>query len=347
MNRRAPIALLAALLVASTSGIVAARKPPPPASDAKLTAEAWQRYRGGMARFNIDDYDGAIKEFQAAYLLVQDASFLYNIAQAYRKSDRPQKALDYYRRYLRGSPPPPNRVEVEVLVAQLEATLGAQAVASAAAVAAPVAPPARPLPTPLPLVEKETQTGFLSHITSDGKVYTLVGLGARKVYGFRVYGMGLYLDDEAARPGIGSLAKRAGGGDVAHLTADDLGQNFILLGEFGKLGLLKFVRAVSGADVRSSYREALADSLKSPPPALKADIEKFVALFKGDVKVGDECTIRTGADGAISVEIGGQRGVGPTNPQLAQAIWSIWLGQRPISADLRKALVNRIDTLAK
>jgi hypothetical protein len=38
---------------------------------------------------------------------------------------------------------------------------------------------------------------------------------------------------------------------------------------------------------------------------------------------------------------------GPKNPRLAQAIWNIWLGPKPINPELRKALVGRIDALAK
>ena len=61
-------------------------------------AEAKQRYTDGMAHYNIEDYDGAIKEFQAGYLAHPDPSFLYNIGQSYRMLKRWDKAADYYRR---------------------------------------------------------------------------------------------------------------------------------------------------------------------------------------------------------------------------------------------------------
>jgi hypothetical protein len=197
------------------------------------------------------------------------------------------------------------------------------------------------------VVEKETQTGYLSNIVEDGQVYTMVGIGLRKVYGFKVYGMALYLEDVPARAEMAKVAQRAGGKDLAHLTTDDLAQSFILFHDFGKIAILKFVREVKGADLVSAYRDSINDELKMQTPALKKDIEKFVGLFAHDVKKDDECIIRTTSRGEMSVEIGGYKLGGPTNPQLAQAIWNIWLGKRPISSDLRKALVGRIDALTK
>lgn len=312
-------------------------------------AEAKQRYTAGMADYNLEDYDGAIKEFDAAYRLVQDPSFLYNIAQAHRMAKRADKALLFYRRYLNTLPQATNRAEVERTIHALEERSAEDILPVPDKVPSPPLPPApKPPPPAVPLVETETNTGYLSNIVVDGgRLYTLVGLGVRKVWRFKVYGMALYLEDEPGRAQMAKLAARAGGRDLAHLTVNDLAQNFVLLGDFGKLGLLKFVRAVSAGDVQKAYRDSLMDELKPVPPELKRDIERFVALFGKEMKPGDEVTIRSSAAGEISVEIGGKRLQGPRNPRLAQAIWNIWLGPKPISADLRKALVGRIDALAK
>ena len=52
-------------------------------------------------------------------------------------------------------------------------------------------------------------------------------------------------------------------------------------------------------------------------------------------------------DGLTIVEAHGQKKVGPTNARLAHDIWDIWLGQKPISADLKKGMLDRIDTLGR
>ena len=51
--------------------------------------------------------------------------------------------------------------------------------------------------------------------------------------------------------------------------------------------------------------------------------------------------------GQVIVEAHGQKKVGPTNARLAHDIWDIWLGQKPISADLKKGMLDRIDTLGR
>jgi tetratricopeptide (TPR) repeat protein len=344
MHRLATV-LAAALALTVTFSLVGA----PLAAKPSPKAEAKQRYTAGMAAYNLEDYDGAIKEFDAAYRLVQDPLFLFNIGQAHRLAKRPEKALLFYRRYLTNMPGASNRSDVERWMAELEKQLAAarEAKATPPPVEKPPPPAPRPAPPAVPLVERETNTGYLSNLTSDGKLYTLVGLGVRKVMLFKVYGMALYVEDEPARALMVKLAARAGGRDLAHLTVDDLAQSFVLLGDFGKMGLLKFVRDVSAADVQKAYRDSLLDELKSPPPDLKRDIDRFVGLFAKPTKSGDEVVIHSTAEGEIYVEVDGKRLPGPTNHRLAQAIWNIWLGPRPISPDLRKALVGRIDALAK
>jgi tetratricopeptide (TPR) repeat protein len=338
-----PFGLTAALALVAAAPAVA-KKP-----SAQMQEQAKEHYTAGMARYNLERYDDAIKEFESAYLIVPDPTFLYNIAQSHRMANRPAKALEYYKRYLRGPPAPPNRTDVEVLMEQMEAKV-AEAAKAAKAPPPPAPAPAPPppvFPKAVPLVEKDTQTGYMSNLVEDNRLYSMIGIGCRKVYGFKVYGMAMYLEDAPARASFPKLASMAQGKDIEHLTNGDLAQTWVLLGDFGKIGVLKFVRNVSAKDVMDAYRDSLNEELKNQSRELKKNIEAFVKLFNLDVKEGDDCTIRTSAAGEISVEMGGKRQKGPTDPTLAQAIWNIWLGKRPISADLRKQLVTKIDVLAK
>ena len=87
------------------------------------TAEAQTKYESGLAHFNLQEYAEAIADFEAGYRLKPNATFLYNIAQAYRLSDRPERALYFYRAYLRSAPHSPNRAEIEERIASAEAML--------------------------------------------------------------------------------------------------------------------------------------------------------------------------------------------------------------------------------
>jgi len=81
--------------------------------------------------------------------------------------------------------------------------------------------------------------------------------------------------------------------------------------------------------------------------ALKPVAEAFVAAFDRDVKEGQEIVLRTTGDGKISVSVAGSKKEVGQNPRLAKAIWNIWLGAKPISGDMKKSLVERVDALGK
>ena len=76
-------------------------------------AKAKLHYETGMAHFNLEEWDQAIEEWQAGYRNKPLPEFMYNIAQAYRKSKRPERALQFYKSYLRLEPNAPNKDEVE------------------------------------------------------------------------------------------------------------------------------------------------------------------------------------------------------------------------------------------
>ena len=88
---------------------------------------------------------------------------------------------------------------------------------------------------------------------------------------------------------------------------------------------------------RHGYADALAEG----------DGEGFLAMFD-DVKDGDELWIRTTGNGQVFVEASGKkRKMSPTSKRLEHDIWDIWLGGKPISTDLKKSVLDRIDTLGR
>jgi tetratricopeptide (TPR) repeat protein len=94
---------------------------PPSAPGDDRASKAKQLYEEGMAHFQLDEWDPAIESWQAGFRAKPAPQFLYNIAQAYRLSKRPEQALSYYKKYLYMSPKAPNRVEVERHIQSLTA----------------------------------------------------------------------------------------------------------------------------------------------------------------------------------------------------------------------------------
>jgi tetratricopeptide (TPR) repeat protein len=87
-------------------------------------AEARTHYEAGMRKFDVGKYDEAAEEFQAAYELVGDPVILYNIAQSFRLGQRYEKAIQFYKSFLRRMGATPNRAEVEKRIAELEELTG-------------------------------------------------------------------------------------------------------------------------------------------------------------------------------------------------------------------------------
>lgn len=83
-------------------------------------AKARVHYETGMAHFNLEEWDAAIAEWEEGYRIKPVPEFLFNIAQAYRKSSRYERALTFYQRYLRLAPKTENRAEVERQIEQLK-----------------------------------------------------------------------------------------------------------------------------------------------------------------------------------------------------------------------------------
>ena len=109
--------------------------------------EAQKRFEAGMASYHLEEYDKAIEEWQAGYRLKPAPQFLYNIAQAYRLSKRPEKALAFYQKYLKLAPKAANRVEVERHIEALNKVVEEQKEAAA-----------RPSQQPMPIKSEPAVT---------------------------------------------------------------------------------------------------------------------------------------------------------------------------------------------
>jgi tetratricopeptide (TPR) repeat protein len=107
--------VVAACSLSSPAWAQAAATPPAPPENVgeDRASKAKQLYEEGMAHFQLDEWDPAIESWQAGFRVKPAPQFLYNIAQAYRLSKRPEQALSYYKKYLYMAPKAPNRLEVD------------------------------------------------------------------------------------------------------------------------------------------------------------------------------------------------------------------------------------------
>jgi hypothetical protein len=113
------------------------------AEDAQKARDLFQQ---GTTYYDLGQFDKAIEAWQAGYREKADPGFLYNIAQAYRVAGDPQKAIFFYKGYLRNSPKAHNRVEVEQKIAALQKQVDEPAPPKPAP--GKPAPPAATMPPP-------------------------------------------------------------------------------------------------------------------------------------------------------------------------------------------------------
>lgn len=204
----------------------------------------------------------------------------------------------------------------------------AEAPAGEAAPAEPKAKPARP-----------------SGVTAkggrvvDGRPLVLVGQGARVKDGAKLYDMQMWIDDEDGRRAFPALAMRAGGRDKARLVRGDHAPGFLVWGRFTKVAVFRFARDIKGADMRDDVKSAL-EGVKGADDA--------AALFGIDASAGDEWVLTTRDNGEIELRTGDgkdQDKEGPQSPKLQRALWDVWLGAHPLSVELRRSLIEKIDLL--
>jgi tetratricopeptide (TPR) repeat protein len=127
------VALLIALVASSAR-----------AATPEETARAKEHFQKGRVHYDLKEYEAALREFKDGYRFVQDAVFLYNIAQCHNKLGQPREALDFYRNYLRKAPDAPNRTEVEKHIEEMEKLLSSNSAPPPPPAPAATAPPPEP-----------------------------------------------------------------------------------------------------------------------------------------------------------------------------------------------------------
>ncbi len=119
-------------------------------------------FRQANSFYNLGKFVEAAKLYESVYERFPDNALLYNIAQSYRLGGDAERALFFYKNYLRNEPKSPKRAEVNARVTDLLAVIRAQSSSIARGSSVPVQPsalrsepslPRDPEPTPVAVVE--------------------------------------------------------------------------------------------------------------------------------------------------------------------------------------------------
>jgi tetratricopeptide (TPR) repeat protein len=157
-TRLISIVLISTFALVTHRPAVAAERPRPAAGDSttskanEVQRAAQLHHNAGIESYLAGRYDHAISELEKAYALVPDPILLFNIAQAHRKKGANEKALGFYRRYLKEAPQAPDRPDVERRIDEIEDALRAASDPTRPVVPAPE--PLRLVPPPPPTVAR-------------------------------------------------------------------------------------------------------------------------------------------------------------------------------------------------
>jgi hypothetical protein len=160
---------------------------------------------------------------------------------------------------------------------------------------------------------------FEDQVNVAGQDLTLNGAGMRTRFVVKVYAAGLYLQQKASN-----------GNSIAASKATRRMQIVML-------------RDV-GAD---QFADALKDGIDNNTPqadldAIKAEIDQLLTIMRSlkEAKTGQTITLDFTPDGKTAVSVNGQAKGSVTNEPLQRALLKIWLGDKPIQNDLKRALLG-------
>lgn len=176
----------------------------------------------------------------------------------------------------------------------------------------------------------EPKSGVSFPVKTDGMSLLGVGLRTKTMLKVKVYAIGLYVADSALSA---PLAAHKGKTDSPAFTRD------LVTGDFGKQIVLKFVRDLSADQIQGAFREVLT-------AANPQKTELFVNYF-GEIKARQEAVLRWAPGGTLEVNVAGLGKTPIEDKAFAASVFGIWLGDKPIQDDIKRALVSRAPELIK
>lgn len=171
------------------------------------------------------------------------------------------------------------------------------------------------VPGPQASAKELSGVNMADSVQAGEKKLVLNGLGMRKKAIFKVYVGGLYLE---------AASKDA---------------NAILAADAGKAIRLHFLRDIEKAKMIEAFKEGFEGNAGAKATAQKANIDKFLAITP-DVKSGNEWTFVYVVGKGTSVMHGDKESLLIEGKEFADALFSIWLGPKPPSDDLKKGMLG-------
>lgn len=177
---------------------------------------------------------------------------------------------------------------------------------------------------------REPKTGVAFAARAGDMSLLGVGLHTKTFLRIKVYAIGLYVADSALS---GPLAAHKGklGTRAFHRA--------LVTGDFEKQLVLKLVRDLSAEQIQRSFRTNM-------PSVDRKLLNQFVSYFAA-TKAGQECVLRWEPGGTLETSVAGVAEPPIADRAFSEAVFAIWLGDKPVEDKIRGALVSRASELLK
>jgi len=149
-----------------------------------------------------------------------------------------------------------------------------------------------------------------------GTTLTLNGLGLRTKYLVKVYVAGLYLVQKSSDP------------------------DAIIKADAPKRIVMQFVRGVSKNQIVDAFDESFNDNTPDAKETMKTEIEQFLGALE-PAKEGDQLIFSYVPGVGATFTIDGKDKLTIAGTAFGQMLFSVWLGPKPPTANLKKGLLGR------
>jgi Chalcone isomerase-like len=152
--------------------------------------------------------------------------------------------------------------------------------------------------------------------TVGDKSLILNGLGLRTEFMVKVYVGGLYLEHKSTD---------AGG---------------IIKADAPKRIVMQFLHDASKKQMTDAFDQSFKDNAPGAETTIKTDTDKFLAAVE-PVKVGEQMVFTYLPGTGTTIAINGNDKLTIVGPAFSQAIFSVWLGPKPPTANLKKGMLGQ------
>ena len=104
--------------------------------------------------------------------------------------------------------------------------------------------------------------------------------------------------------------------------------------------VMKLVHSASKSQMTDAFDDSFRDNTPDAIKTIKPDIDRFLAALE-PVKDGDEMVFAYVPGTGTTLAINGKDKLTIAGPAFGSVLFSVWLGPKPPSADLKKGILGR------